>query len=626
MSELSPLFQHITDVAKVLSEQIGEVNSNLAVIDDKIEYVTSEQRATRDRVEEVYGELREFVVRDRKEKAWQRAVSELNRVRAELQKSFGHHDELRHHAVGILQATDLAIVRQETILTRAEELLLGTSGYWLAPTLVALSAWIKDDRPLAEKAMTGAIQRDDNKTSFFFALICRRSRRTEATTLWLSRYFEMQNPFALDREVVVMLNGLANGVFGEGALTTCSNVIENWIAELEEQAGFLEEQRSRWCGKLGAMAPRIGDHEYPQLRTHSPKASELLTSLTAARRNQIIYDFFNDLFVGEVVVPASLAAEVDGELYNLVKNYDNKELPLRREERLNELIREEQGDEAMARQRYAAEAEVFVEQTNFGAMLTNAAVNPEQSGATRATQRYAVSRSRQWIMPAYSDLVLADRRQIPRDIEIKAGSWSGSSVDGSNQRQLQADLRQHYTARIEAAVAAVRLSPGPWIALVAGALLGLVIMFSGGVGAFLTGLVIACAAGAFFFWKFKDLDNVRARAREDLSREAAEAERILLACLAELADCRREISAEDAKSVRVVELLESLSAPQFVLRRSAAARAVGEDPSARPSEGTPSSSFATWPTPETDQALARGLPSWDLVPADTQVVRRKFKR
>jgi hypothetical protein len=563
--DMSAVHNHINRIAESLNESIGVVNSNIGVIDGKVEFVAQEQRMTKDRVEQLYAEFQDFVAADRRAKELQRALTEIVRVRQELEKNFGHYDVVRRTTTGILQATSLELVRQNTMLQLTEELMMTTPRYWLTPALVALSAWIQDARPLAERAMVESIQRDDSKTSLFFSLVCRRARRMEPATRWLSRYFQNQNPMSMDREVVVMLDGLANGVFGGGALIACSTIIEQWLAELEEQAGFLDEQRKRWAEKLAVMAPKPKDTDYPTLK-HSPTAPKLYAALSVARRNQVVHDFFTSLFMGELIVPPTIEAAVDGLLDSLVTNYDDEELPLRREERLLLLVKEEEGDRAAAKQRYAAETEAFEDKTSFAALLTNSAMSPEQMGATRATQRYAVSRSREWILAAHSDLVARDRANMPRQVELTIGSWKGSSVDGSNETKLLADMRQHYTQRIEAAVAAVQLGAGPWIALVVGLLLGVLIMSSGG-GAILVGFVIVGAAAAFFGWKYKDLERVRENTRQTLEKEHDQAARFLKACLAELTDYRREVAAEDAKSEHVTQLLNSLSSPQFVIQR-----------------------------------------------------------
>ena len=46
--------------------------------------------------------------------------------------------------------------------------------YWLAPCLIALSAWINDNKELADKALKEALKRNEEKTTLFFALVSRR--------------------------------------------------------------------------------------------------------------------------------------------------------------------------------------------------------------------------------------------------------------------------------------------------------------------------------------------------------------------------------------------------------------------------------------------------------------------
>lgn len=560
--DLSSIHSHINR----LERNLDVINTNVGAVSEQVVAVYHQQELTKDRLADLHQQFQEFVAADRKDKQKQFAATEVVRVRQEIEQRFGHHEVVRRTTTGILQATDLQMIRQNTIHTVTEQLMVTTPNYWLAPALVALSAWIKDDRSLAERGLAEAIRRDDNKASLFFALVCRRARRSEALTRWLSRYFQMQNPMTIDREVVVMLDGLANGVFGGGALMACSNVIEQWLVELEEQAGFLDDQRKRWAAQLDVMTPKSEARDYPTLRKYAGNAPQLMKSLCAARRNRAVHDFFTNLFTGELIVPPSIEVACDYLLDSLVANYDDEELPYRREERLLELIKEEDGDKNAAQARFDAEAEIHEASTNFAAVLTNSAMNPEQLGATRATQRYAVSRSREWIKAAHNDLVVRDRMEIPRQAELTIASWSGTSTDGSNGKVLAADLRKNYDAKIETAVNAVSLTPAAWIMLVAGILIGALVMTGGGA-AILMGLVLIAAVAAFFFWKFKDLERQRDETRQGLEKEHGQVAVALNAALAELADYRREVVAEDARSADVTTLLESLSSPQFVLQR-----------------------------------------------------------
>ncbi|MBX3278421.1 MAG: hypothetical protein KF868_10505 [Acidobacteria bacterium] len=566
---------------------ISTVNNNLEivarqidVVGARVEGVAREQADTRQRIEQLYEEFQEYVEKDEWANELSTARQELTLTRQELETRFSHYAEVRRHTTGILQAVDVAIVREETVRTAAEELMLACPGYWLAPSLVGLSAWICDNQSLAEKALAEAVRRDDSKSSLFFSLVCRRAKRMEACSRWLVRYFQIQNPDAMDREAVVMLDALANGVFGGAALTACSAVIDSWLGELEEKAGFPEEQRRRWAEALGVMTLKPGDDEYPTLRKYSPTWPALEASLAAARRNQVIQSFFEQMFSGEIILPPNLETAVDELLDSLVTNFDDEELPLRRKERFNEIIIETdrlpgraRDKKSEAERRYQAEADSLNEQTNFAALLTNAAMYPERHGATRATQRYAVSRSRQWIIAGFNDLVARDRAQVPAKAVIVCGSWTGESRDGLDEQHLVDDLNQHYAVRIEEAVNAVSIPGSAWAALLIGGLLGFFILLMGG-GAILVGLLIMAAASAYFYFQYSNLDNVRQQTRENLGREQDEAARILKAALAELTDIRRETASEDKKADGVIELLSALSSPQFVLKRSDQARMI----------------------------------------------------
>lgn len=570
--DLSPIVRSINHLAENLQQNIQVVNSNIAVVDEKVETVAQLQSATQDKLDQLYEEFSSFVKADAKQKERQFAQTRLIEIKQDIEKRFGHYDEVRRTTTGILQATDVAIVRAETMRTATEELMINAPGYWLAPALVALAAWFSDNLPLAEKALAEAVRRDDSKVSLFFALVCRRARRGAATSRWLKRYFQIQNPMAMDREVVLMLDALANGVFGGAALTECSLVVEGWLTELEQQAGFVDEQRKRWAERLDVLTPRLGGDEYPTLRAHSPTWPRLEQALALARRNQAVQGFFENMFAGEIVVPPNLEVDVDRLLDTLVTKYDDEELPTRRDLRLQELIVQESGDRDLAKRMMAAEADTFEQQTNFAAMLTNSAMNPEQFGATRATQRYAVSRCRQWIVAAQQDLVARDRAKIPADAELNCGSWKGTSRDGADEESHVATLTAHYEDRIREAVEAVALAPAAWIASIAGALLGLMLM-SGGGGGILFGLIVAGAGGAYFYTQYNGLEAARTAARQQLEKERDQAIRILKAALAELVDFRRECALEDSKAEGVLTFLESLSSPQFVLQRPEQARA-----------------------------------------------------
>lgn len=566
----------VNENLSVLSEGIGRLRDDLNHVSQQVDAVSSEQELTRERLESLFSEFQEFVMADQREKQRQFAQTRIIEVRQEIEKKFGHYDTVRRHATGILQAKDAGIVRKTTIETASEELMLDCPRYWLAPGLVALSSWISGKEDLAKKALDAGLRVNSMKMSLFFALVTRRAGRGEACGRWLVNYFHLQNPAELDREVVVMLDSMVNGVFGGAALRQCSEVVDLWLEDLQDDPGFVDRQRTRWAAALELKTPRIEDGLYPTLRQHSPTWPQLEISLAAARRNPVIHDFFDSLFSGELSIPRSLEVHVDDLLTKLVTDYDTEELPLKGEELRLRLIVEEAGDTSRADHRYAVEGEALLEKTDFAAMLTNAAMHPELSGASRGTQRFAVARSRDWILEGFHDLTGQSRAAVPHEVEITAGSWSGRSVDGTNEAELVTDLNEHYADRITQAVEAVKITIQTWLGVGAAGLIGALVFLSsissGEISFF--GLLLMAGAGGFYWYKHNDLENVRRRVREELEAECERALAILRAALAELVDYRREFTRNDSQAATVTALLNALDSRQMVLRRPEQSRAI----------------------------------------------------
>ncbi len=564
------------DLSPVI-QRLHVINDNVARVGQEVQAVVQEQANTRSRLEQLYFDFEAFVKADQLRNELHLAETRRVKVRQELEQRFGHHAEVRRRVTGILQATDLAIVRQETLRTTTEELMVAAPGYWLAPTLIALIAWIGDRRELAERALSEALRRDPAKTSLLFALVCRRAARFEALVRWLAQYFQAQDPQALDREVVVMLDAVASGVFGGVAREECLRVSGQWIAELELQGGFLDDQRRRWVAALDGMTPKIGYSEFSALRQYSPTWPRLEVALATARRNGVLAGYFRNLFDGELIAPPRLQTAIDEILDRLVSQFDDQELPLRRDERLLELIVEMQGDRAEAERRMKVEAAAFEEKVPFTALLTNAAMHAQSSHASRATQRYAVSLSREWILMAHQDLLARDRAAVPAEADIKLGEWSAISPDGSNEAELVESLSRHREAKERQALAGIGMGCLAWAGISLGAIatLGLLVNVVSGklAEAALTLLFVLGAVGLYLVGS-KMRERKLTALRQQLAQEREQALAVLRACLAELVDLRRAWAKADSEADAMADALVAARSEQQVLRRPDDARAV----------------------------------------------------
>ena len=256
--DLGPVLRAINQV----SGELDSIAARVELSNDKIEKVDREVTEVKGVVDGLVTKFAQML--NKQEKSY--AATEIVRVRQELESKFGHYETVRKNMLGILQANDLALVKEETISQCSEELMLAAPGYWLAPALVALAAWIADNPSLANRAVKEAIKRDNEKTYLLFALICRRAGRLEASSQWLGRYFELQDAHDMRDTVVSMIDAYSNRLFGESRDAVCEDSIDNWMREIKQEPGFMQRQVEQWTGIFESHLIPVSQEAYPCLR------------------------------------------------------------------------------------------------------------------------------------------------------------------------------------------------------------------------------------------------------------------------------------------------------------------------------------------------------------------------
>jgi len=540
-----------------IENSISHINHNIGVMYNEVAQANIRLDATQSSIQQLTKEFKEYVRHDQLQKNIQLAETRLVKVRQEIEKNYGHYDDVRRRALGILQAVDISLVRKETIESASEEQLIAAPSYWLAPCLIALSAWINNNKELAEKSVLEALRRDDEKTSLFFTLVARRGGRYLSSKLWLERYLSQQDPNELKKEIVVLIDAFSNGVFGVDARTKCVTIIQKWIDELSQKTGFVEEQRDQWKIALHAKQQGLNSNDYLHLAEYSPTWMKLKNSMEGAQLHLIIFDYFNSILSKEVIPSATLVIAVDELLEGLVSEYDEEEQPLKKEERMFELIIKQDGDKDKAQQLFGQE-KLFNECVNFTQLLTNFAMYPEKSNASIATQKLAIALSKEWINHAHQDLTAENRSQVPLDVDIQIDKWTGTTRDGSNEEELVQQLKDYLDSERDHALSNNKIGFGSWFSLIAG--IGLTYFAISMPFLF---IFVAAFILAFFIKKSKVMKS-KAVIDELYSNTFDNHKTILLAVLSDVVDYRREYSNEDAKSEYVEQLLENVSPVHYI--------------------------------------------------------------
>ena len=541
----------INSALRSISSDMSGVHSELGTLNFKQDQLESELVKLADA-------FADFVEADLKHKALQLAETRQGNLKQDLQIKFGYYAEVRRMATGILQGVDTGVVSDDTLKFTTEEVMIKAPGYWLAPALVALAAWVRSDKSTNEKALNEALKRDDYKTTLFFMLVMRRLTRNDASLKWLERYFMHQNPHNLDREFIIILEAVTTGVFPPASRQLMMTNVKNWLDQLTQGDTFINEQKSQWVKFFEAMGP-LSDGKYPLLEKFSPNWNALENSIKEAKTHDVLNSHFKGIISSSADFSKGVKVQLDEILSLLVTNFDDEELPLQEQVRFNQLIIQMDGDKAAAQAVMDAEKHIFDEQVDFLQLLTNASFNPELSGATKVTQALAVSISQPWIVEAHDTFTAQSRNKIPQTVELAIDDFKTSTKDGSDENELVNKQEAFYQNVLETELGKLSF---PYAGVIIGALVCLL-----GFWAFslhvIAGIVGLGIGGVLIWNAINNHNKAKKQITENVEERKQKAKEVLRGCIAETVDYRKEHSTEDSNAEKVRQLLTSITPEDF---------------------------------------------------------------
>ena len=543
-----------------LAGSIDYVNNRVDQVDDNVKIVYNE-------VEKLANEFREYVEIQSLANRKAEAKMNLSAIRDKLKDNFGHYDVVRRTATGILQANDLAIVKSSMLSHVTEKQMIETPNYWLTPCLVALAAWINDDKALAERALAEGIRRNDEKTSLFFGLICRRIGRENSSLKWFARYLEAQDEEKLDRKAVIVLDAFASGLLGNDTENFVYQQIQEWMSNLEAKPGFTERQLDNWKNAINSKRVPLKSGLYPYLEKYSNTWNNLQDVLEGANLNNDLYEYFKKVFEQKEETK-KLKVELDKILDSLVTEFDEEELPLKREEQFEELVVRYNGSESKAHAQMALEKSVYDDYRDFMQLLTDASMNPEESKSSVATQKFATALSRNNIVTAFNDIVAQNRMNVPYDIEINVDTFNDKTQDGEDEEEVLNRFENLVEQEKQTDLSKLKLNMFEQFCLYGGAaviLYGIIKSFMDKSFAFIT-IILGIGLIIYHFTAKQKVQKLIQKTIENYAQKLESGKQIIRATIAEIVDFRIEFTEKDAESKKVLDFFEQIKPEEYIRR------------------------------------------------------------
>ena len=560
--------KYIEESLSNLSSSIDYVNSRVDQVDDNVKIVYNE-------VEKLANEFREYVEMQSLANRKAEAKMNLSAIRDKLKDNFGHYDIVRRTATGILQANDLAIVKSSMLSHVTEKQMIETPNYWLTPCLVALSAWINDDKALAERALAEGIRRNDEKTSLFFGLICRRIGRESSSLKWFARYLEAQDEEKLDRKAVIVLDAFASGLLGNDTENFVYQHIQEWMSNLEAKPGFTERQLDNWKNAINSKRAPLKKGLYPYLEKYSNTWNNLEDVLEGANLNNDLYEYFKKVFEQKEETK-KLKVELDKILDSLVTEFDEEELPLKREEQFEELVVKYNGSESRANAQMALEKSVYDDYRDFMQLLTDASMNPEESKSSVATQKFATALSRNNIVTAFNDVVAQNRMNVPYEIEINVDTFNDKTQDGEDEEEILDRFEKLVEQEKQTELSKVKLSIFEQFCLYGGGVIllyGIIKSFADKSFALIT-IILGIGSIVYHITAKQKIKKLIDKINNAYAQKLESGKQIIRATIAEIVDFRVEFSERDVESKKVLDFFEQIKPEEYIRRLTNAERKI----------------------------------------------------
>lgn len=466
-----------------IQSSINSLESQTSSMHSSVSDMSSKVNSLQKELADLRKDFNAMVEDQRKTMNLQRAISELVRVRQEIDQKYGNYTVIRQTMLGVLQATDLALVKKTTISKVSEELMLSTPNYWLAPCLVAVAAWISNDRELAERAIKEALKRDEEKTALAMALICRRNGRVQTGYEWLSIYFAKQSATNFTEESFTYIDAYVNGIFGPDERHTCQGYVSKWIDEVRGNKSNFEASQVQTWKEYCSRYYKNADSDYPDLANAVPEYGKISNVVGRIKGLDDIKKDFRGIQEAFVDTDAMKKA-VDAELIRLIGNYDASEMDIRKEEEYLSLVKYFGGDEDKAKaEMQAREAKRLRHKLDFIEQMSSEITSGKET--TPSKKKTAVTFLSAYINKGANQYIAEPKSAFPSEVTVNIDKWSGKSRDGSEVQQLSVDYEHAMNkAREDSIRYATTTKPK---ALLIVSIIALVLAVASGIASIVTG-------------------------------------------------------------------------------------------------------------------------------------------
>lgn len=505
-----------------LTNNLGKVSLDMSQVDQKVNDVTASVSAIED-------EIKAFMVEIKGSTIVSNARQTILLAQGEIEKKYGHYDQVRRQINGILQASDMSALSKDNLKNISEETLINTPNYWLAPALIALSSWLLNDKDKAQSSLKEAMRRDDEKTSLLFSLIHARAGRYETSHRWLKRYLTMQDSANMSHVVFVVLDAISTGAFGPKSKETIKTYIEKWLSEINtKQIKDHEIKRLRY---FISDFRKEEDEDFFCIENYTNEYENVKKSIATTKSKSGIFQYLH-MLNNEKMISDNKMKKIDRLLEMLVFSYEDQELELRREIAKSKFVIEENGNIGKANERFKQSELAFTNNNNFYSLLVSISLG--LYNVSPNLKKMALALTKELFIEAYREELKDNDLAQENYIEVKLSDWSFKIKDGSEEKELVKELEEQHEYKLNQELRKVPLYDLKMISTI---IIGIIaIFFTIKIPALAIAILVAVAA--FNIYNLALSISTRSKIETQAKKELESSLELLENIIAEVVDYR----------------------------------------------------------------------------------------
>ena len=413
-ANLDVIEKSMGDVAKSLGgviSNVNNVNSHVAEIENKVLGLNDEIKRLVDDIREntIISNARQSIIMN-------------NSV---LEKKYGYYDTVRRAASSLASSLNKSKMSKSYLQKIRYDVLLNNPNYWLSNAYAAVCDWLINDKASCDIEVRNALNLDANKTSLFFSMLYIKLERENVATKWLSKYLSTLNPMKLNDDFVYVFDLISNGAFGSSGLAVLKETIDSWNNRLYSDINVQKELLDLWESFINLARKK---HAVPFLK-FVENGNDILNNMEISELYSEIANTLESIIKNE-----GKKRTVDDLLNEVLFSAENNEKVYRKDNLMNQLIIENNGNREKAKELFEKQEGIYDEEMNFHLLCSNMVINFNRYEVSEQARVLALSYVKKYIIQLFEVF----NSQINNDpIKFTLNDYTVETIDGSNIEEVK---------------------------------------------------------------------------------------------------------------------------------------------------------------------------------------------